>query len=735
MALLHEIIKRNAYFALEPISYSQVHERVPSQSLILSSMTTGLASAIVIATAIILLTLNVTTINAQQFTNQPGEVIQNGTTTVPMTLFESRNDSFRVQVPEGWAIDDVNNTGSTLESELTQGYGILAELCPEEEEGAQQQQQALTNVSSSSNSSNSTGICQQQQAQDQIIHIVRYPNLSARLELALSVNDNDTTAEDILSYHFQALEEVGYRSIEIVNNTDTTVNVTNVQTNETIETVPAKFVEMTYATNFAPNEIREGYFISTATNATDPDPGVTKGYTVFYEGNSTTADVTSVAQTTTSDNLLPSLAPPVRLVFDSFELVAAEEVAQTERGGGPTITGSDDSGGGTTTTTTITDDNDDGDTGGGTTTNTTTITDDNDDGDTGGGGGGGPTITGSDDSGGGTTTTTITDDNDDSGGGTTTNEDDNDDSGGGTTTNEDDNDDSGGGPANLLTAEIVSNGTQDIAPATFEFQANVRGGTEPYTYIWNFDDNEDSGERDDEQNVVHTFNEAGTYNTTLTVIDSTGRTASDNILITVEQPPPLTSVEIISSGTEGVAPATFEFGADVVGGTAPYTYSWGFGDGSSGEIDDDETISHTFDLAGNYNVDLTVIDSSGQSASYSVEIAIEEASLPPEAEEQEQEEQQEQAAEPVCDSSYPDLCIPPPPPDLDCGDDGVPENFHVLPPDPHGFDSDNDGVACDSESNDAVVEPESPNNDSGTNVGRTSSGDDDKDATKDDAAA
>jgi len=48
-----------------------------------------------------------------------------------------------------------------------------------------------------------------------------------------------------------------------------------------------------------------------------------------------------------------------------------------------------------------------------------------------------------------------------------------------------------------------------------------------------------------------------------------------------------------------------------------------------------------------------------------------------------------------CDPSYPTVCIPPPPPDLDCAD--VPyRNFTVLPPDPHGFDGDGDGVGCES---------------------------------------
>lgn len=49
-----------------------------------------------------------------------------------------------------------------------------------------------------------------------------------------------------------------------------------------------------------------------------------------------------------------------------------------------------------------------------------------------------------------------------------------------------------------------------------------------------------------------------------------------------------------------------------------------------------------------------------------------------------------------CDPSYPTVCIPPPPPDLDCGD--IPyRRFQVLPPDPHNFDgSDNDGIGCES---------------------------------------
>lgn len=48
-----------------------------------------------------------------------------------------------------------------------------------------------------------------------------------------------------------------------------------------------------------------------------------------------------------------------------------------------------------------------------------------------------------------------------------------------------------------------------------------------------------------------------------------------------------------------------------------------------------------------------------------------------------------------CDPSYPDICIPPYPPDLNCGD--IPyKNFRVVGSDPHGFDKDRDGIGCES---------------------------------------
>jgi hypothetical protein len=48
-----------------------------------------------------------------------------------------------------------------------------------------------------------------------------------------------------------------------------------------------------------------------------------------------------------------------------------------------------------------------------------------------------------------------------------------------------------------------------------------------------------------------------------------------------------------------------------------------------------------------------------------------------------------------CDNSYPDECIPPPPPNLDCSDIDE-DDFEVRRSDPHGFDDDNDGMGCET---------------------------------------
>src|SRR5215204_2240004 len=242
---------------------------VSYESLVSPALKISLAA---VAIAIILLAADITIANAQQqqLTSQQAAITQNP------TLFQSARDSFRVQVPQGWVIHDVNNTGFILATEVLEDYGILAQLCPE---GQQAQQAAFSNVSTGGADNRSC-----QQAREELVHVIRYPNLGARLGLTsddiFAIINRDTIPNAILAYQIQKLQEVGYRNIQIVNSTDTTINVdisTGLNSNNnnnnnaiagattaattTTTTVPAKLVAMTYSTNLAPNETRIGYFI------------------------------------------------------------------------------------------------------------------------------------------------------------------------------------------------------------------------------------------------------------------------------------------------------------------------------------------------------------------------------------------------------------------------------------------------------------------------------------------
>lgn len=495
---------------------------------------------------------NIAIIHAQEQGDQ--QLSRQPSTIEIITTAESTTDNFRLRVPQGWVIQDVNNTGAVLVSEVLEGIGILAQLCPEPQQQAASPNEGTNTSSSSSATVSGDNSCRD--AQEEVIHIVRYPNLGAKLGFDSEdiITNEDITTDAILAYQMQKLQEAGYRNIRIGDNTDTTINVdisAGLGGNDTTTaTVPAKLVELTYSTNLDPIDTKTGYFISTATDTTTHNLGMITGYGIFYEGTSSFSQdsplpsSTSIAEEEGEEAVLTSISSilppePVGEVFDTFELIAGEEVAQA-------------------------------------------IAQD-------------PIV-------------------------------------------EDEfalmeGEGEGEEIASLLTVEVITNGTEGEAPATFIFEADAIGGTEPYTVIWDFDD--DSVEESEEQIILHTYDEAGTYNVTVDIIDSEEQIASDSLEITVEETAAeseedgedgeetneLPTVEIVSNGVEGEAPATFEFEAEIAGGTEPYTISWDFGDGSEGS--DEQTVEHTFDEAGTYNVDVNVTDSDGEIASDSLEITVE----------------------------------------------------------------------------------------------------------------
>jgi PKD repeat protein len=506
--------------------------RMFSPSFSFSSTTIRLATA-TIAVAVILVASNSTLSVAQQNQQIPSQAspIQNSTSTTGTISALSSEDSFRIQIPSGWEIQDVKNTGVTLGSEVLQGYGLLAQLCPAEEE--EQQHQPLEGAAQSDANSNISrnmgGSCQG--VQEEVIHILRYPNLAARIGLSLEdiIRNDNEAAGIILAYQMQKLQEAGYRDIRVVNSSDTTINVdigTGLNSNTSIARLPAQLVELAYTTNIAPDEPKRGYFVSVATHVTPRNLGLVTGYGIFYEGSvlGATAPEEQQHQTMTqTGSLILQPLTPIKQVIDSFELIAGPEILQV-------ILASQT-----------------------------------------------PQVTEPEQQ-----------------------------------------------PENSLTVEIDSSGTEGAVPATFEFEADIAGGTEPYTVIWDLDDDEIADSN--EETVVPTFLQPGTHTIDVVVADVEGQVASDSLQVTVEE----------------------------------------------GE-----------------------------------ESPLEEQ--PPMVQEEEQLTEGVPEEETSCDSSYPNVCIPPPMPILTC-DDVEASNFEVNPPDLHGFDVDNDGIGCETENNQQVDSNGEPEN-------------------------
>lgn len=143
-------------------------------------------------------------------------------------------------------------------------------------------------------------------------------------------------------------------------------------------------------------------------------------------------------------------------------------------------------------------------------------------------------------------------------------------------------------------------------------------------YAWDFGD----GTTGTGPTPSHLYGAAGSYNVILTVTDDGGLTNTDTTSVTIGEvinQPPVADAGGPYSGTTS-SPVAFDgSGSSDPDGTID-SYSWDFGDGTSGT---GVNPSHSYGTEGTYNVTLTVSDNDGVMDADSTTVTIGSGNLPP----------------------------------------------------------------------------------------------------------
>jgi hypothetical protein len=233
---------------------------------------------------VLVLTISVGIADAQELPSIP-VVIKNGT-------FENTVDGFRMQVPDGWVVQDIDNLHlPNYRTANEAGFLILTIICPQHE--------AVPGIG---------GLYSCEQSENSVE--ILYDRLGHRPEFEIIENPLSITPDDFLAFIVEEMQGRNYTNIHIINSTDLTINITRPEDpNTTIRTAPAKLVEMTYQSNLGLADLRS--YTILATIPENPIPGlrqVLSGSSVTYEGR---------AITTPSD----SPPSPVQQMFQSLEFI------------------------------------------------------------------------------------------------------------------------------------------------------------------------------------------------------------------------------------------------------------------------------------------------------------------------------------------------------------------------------------------------------------------------------
>jgi PKD repeat protein len=178
----------------------------------------------------------------------------------------------------------------------------------------------------------------------------------------------------------------------------------------------------------------------------------------------------------------------------------------------------------------------------------------------------------------------------------------------------------GGNQAPVVRATADPKSGQAPLAVAFSAQAtDPDGPASEITYLWDFDDN---GANAFGRNASHTYTRPGTYHATVTATDRLGAFDTEEVVITVENPPGNVApiVQAAATPRSGTAPLRVSFSSTAVDPDGDQVSTvWDFGDGVKAG---GANIAHTYTQAGTYTATVTVKDPGGLTDTDSVAITV-----------------------------------------------------------------------------------------------------------------
>jgi PKD repeat protein len=176
-----------------------------------------------------------------------------------------------------------------------------------------------------------------------------------------------------------------------------------------------------------------------------------------------------------------------------------------------------------------------------------------------------------------------------------------------------------------LGARFETNRTNPRTVDTIEFDGS--GSVAPDGEITNYEWDLGDGTSKSTDSVTHSYDSSGTYDVTLTVETSDGRTASRTKSIQVFEPTPGAAFSFEPQDPDKGEQIEFNASASSSPGTVIDTYAWDFGDGTVNTTSS-ETITHSYSAYDSYNVSLTVTDGNNRKSTTGDLVSVIDTSKP-----------------------------------------------------------------------------------------------------------